>query len=239
MTFTFSIRTALKRAWQIFKKRPLFFSSLAFVMIIFNLFARVHSQNTALLVIVGIAVLLWSYVWMSVALAAVDGKEATLTFKSLSLHMPNFRQFFMIILVGIVWIIIVALGFIIPLIPVVYITGYISFGSIKIVIALLLLLGFIIFLIPGVYLATRLAFTTMVYVDRQGSVGASLKHSWRLVDGKIFWTVFLVIIVQAVLVTAGAALFMVGLLIAYPLAILLFTQLYRAIGAYYRQSISV
>jgi uncharacterized membrane protein len=156
------------------------------------------------LIVVIIAAVLWSYVWISVSLAAADGKHAILNFKSLSTHMPNIKEFLMIVLIGVV-------------------------------VGITVSIGFILLIIPGIYFITRLAFANIAYVDRQGSLKESLSYSWHLVKGKIFWTVFLVLIIEVVLVLLGEVTLMVGLLITYPIAMLLVAKLYRALTIYHRQ----
>jgi uncharacterized membrane protein len=205
MTFTFSIRKALQQSWHMFTQHTLFFSTMAFVMIIFNLFMTNHTHNIPLLIIVIIAAVMWSYVWISVSLAAVDGKHQLLNFKALSVHMPTIKQFAMIVLVGLV-------------------------------VGLTVAVGFVLLIIPGIYFLTRLAFANIAYVDRQGSLKQSLSYSWHLVKGKIFWTVFLILIIEIVLVLLGEVTLMIGLLITYPIAMLLVTHVYRALTIYHRQS---
>jgi len=204
MKFNFSIRTALKQSWQTFIAHPAFFGGLAFVMIIFNLFTTSHNHNIPLLIVVIIAAVLWSYVWISVSLAAVDGKHDLLNFKSLSVHMPNMRQFVMIIAIGLI-------------------------------VGATVAVGFVLLIIPGIYFITRLAFANIAYVDRQGSVKASLSYSWHLVKGNIFWTVFLVLLIEIVLIILGSVTLMIGLLLTYPLAMLLVTHLYRALDIHHKK----
>lgn len=204
MKFTFSIRTALKESWQSFAKHPLFFGSMAFVMIIFNLFTTDHHRSPALIGLVVIAAIIWSYVWLSVSLAAVDGHDDILNFKSLSVHMPNVREFFMIVAIGLIVGIVVAVGF-------------------------------VLLIIPGIYFVTRLSFATIAFVDRQGSVKQSLGYSWHLVKGKAFWTVLLVIAIEIALVLLGTVTLMIGLLVTYPLAMLLIANLYRRMSVFVLQ----
>lgn len=208
MTFTFSIRTALHKSWDLFIKHIWFFAGLAFVMMIFSIFSNQHHDKTLmdgiLTVIVLIATVLWSYVWISAALAAVDGKEDLVNYRSLSAHMPNIRQFFMLVGVGLL-------------------TG------------LIVAAGFVLLIIPGIYFVVRLAFANTAYVDRQMGVWKSLKYSWELVRGKIFWTVFLVLIINIAFIILGAIPFMLGLFITYPLGMLMMTYLYRDLTVYHRQ----
>jgi hypothetical protein len=210
MTFNFSIRTALKDSWKLFSRHWGFFIGLAFIMIIFSTFSHSHhsyqSLDVALTVIVAIATILWGYVWISASLAAVDGKEDILNFRSLSVHMPTLRQFFMLIIVGIVAGLIIAVGF-------------------------------ILLIIPGIYFLIRLAFASTAYVDRNGGVKESLEYSWHLVKGKIFWTVFLVLIIEIALMVFGA-ITIIGWLITYPLALLLMTHLYRALTIHHRNTLA-
>ncbi len=204
MKFTFSIRNAIKESWQSFARHPLFFGAMAFVMVIFNLFTRQHNQNGILFAVVSLAALLWSYVWISVSLAAVDRKEDVLDFKALSVHMPTLRQFLM-------------------------------FLAISIVVGLIVGVGFILIIIPGIYFMTRLMFANVAYVDRQGSFKQSFQYSWHLVKGKIFWTALLVLIVEVALIMLGTIAFLIGILITYPLAMMLIAHLYRALQAHQRQ----
>jgi uncharacterized membrane protein len=210
MKFTFSIRTALKDSWRLFTNHWGFFVVMASVMIVFSTFSHAHHTHRpldiALTVVVVLASVVWGYVWMSSCLAAVDGKEDILNLRSLSIHMPTGRQFLMLIAVGIV------AGFIIAV-------------------------GFILLIIPGFYFLIRLAFASTAYVDRQAGVKASLEYSWHLVKGKIFWTVFLVLIVQVALMIVGA-ITVIGSLITYPLALLLMMHLYRALTIHHRQSLT-
>lgn len=202
MKFNFSIRAALRDSWMLFTKHALFFLTLSFIMIIFSVFYSTHhghtTADTILTIVVIIAMVLWAYVWISAALAAVDGKDNVLTLRSLSVHMPTFRQFLMIALISLV-------------------VGIIS-G-----------IGFMLLVIPGIYFMVHLLFATTAYVDRQQSLGQTLQYSWHLVKGQIFWTVFLVFLLELVLVFIGAVTYMIGSLVTYPLAILLMTHLYRAL----------
>jgi hypothetical protein len=212
MKFTFSIRAALHKSWDMFTKHPVFFIGMAFVMMVFSIFSNFHRgnspRNLVLAIVVGIATILWSYVWIRASLDAVDGKEDLLNFRSLSAHMPTMRQFLVLLGVGIL-------------------TGIIVFA------------GLILLVIPGIYFGTRLAFANMAFVDRQQSVGKSLSYSWKLVKGKIFWTVFLVLIIEVALVLLGALAFMVGLLVAYPVGMLLLAYLYRDLTVYRASAVEI
>jgi uncharacterized membrane protein len=91
----------------------------------------------------------------------------------------------------------------------------------------------VLLIIPGLYFLTRLAFANIAYVDRQQSVKKSLSYSWHLVKGKIFWTVFLVLIIEICLIMLGTITLMIGLLLTSPLAMLLVVHLYRALTIFH------
>lgn len=176
-------------------------------MIVFSVFYNTHRSKATLdivlMVIVIIAMVLWSYVWISASLAAVDGKDDIVNFRSLSVHMPTLRQFFMLVVTGVV-------------------------------VGVICAVGFVLLIIPGIYFAMRLIFATTSYVDRQGSLKQSLEYSWHLVKGPIFWTVFLVFIIEVLLAIIGSVTFMIGSLVTYPLAILLMVKLYRTLTIHQR-----
>ncbi|MEO5645980.1 MAG: hypothetical protein ABIO57_02835 [Candidatus Paceibacterota bacterium] len=208
MKFTFSIRAALHKSWDLYVKHILFFIGLAFIMVLFSIFSNYHHSHSTpdvlLTIIVVIATILWTYVWIHAALAAVDGKEELLNFRSIAAHMPTARQFFGLVVVGVLVGIIVGVGF-------------------------------ILLIIPGVYFLTRLAFANTAYVDRQQGIRKSLRYSWKLVTGKVFWTAFLVLIMEVGLMILGALPAMLGMLITYPIGILLMTRLYRDLSTYHAQ----
>ncbi|HEY0979998.1 MAG TPA: hypothetical protein VGE18_01160 [Candidatus Paceibacterota bacterium] len=201
MTFNFSIRTALKESWAIFRAHPWYFVVLSAVMVLLNIVGNSKDNRPAVLVLMALSVIasiIWSYVWLSVSLAAADAKHELLTFKTLRHHLPSVRNFFMILGVGIM-------------------TG------------IFVLLGLIALIIPGIYIMVRLMFANLAYVDRKGRVMQSLRYSWHLVKGEVFWTVLLTMFISFGIMILGIVLLGVGMLIAYPVAMLLIAKLYRAL----------
>lgn len=92
-----------------------------------------------------------------------------------------------------------------------------------------ILIGFVAFIVPGIYVLTRLAFVNLAFVDKKLSPLAAIKYSWRLVTGEKFWTVLLVLIVSMGLIIGGFLLFGIGLVVTYPLAMMLIARLYKAL----------
>lgn len=99
---------------------------------------------------------------------------------------------------------------------------------------LLILCGLILLVIPGLYVLVRLSFASLVYLDRHDGIRASLRYSWNITKPAL-WTVALTLIVVVALYIAGIAFLGVGLLIAYPLAMMLTARLYVALSAHHAQ----
>lgn len=177
--------------------------SLSLIVVILNL-AGGENTPLALVILSTIASLILSYVLLSVALAAVDNHSDLLRFSQIRKHFPTFRQFFMLIGVGI------ATGFFV-------------------------VLGFIALIIPGIYIMIRFMFTNLAYVDRKGRVMQTLRYSWHLVKGDVFWTVFLTVLVSFGLMLLGILLLGVGFLVTYPLSMLLIAKLYRALTLHHEE----
>lgn len=197
MTFQFSIRKALQESWKLFTDHFWYFVALSAVMVVLS-FAGDSKQHPLFITIAIVGSVIWSYVMLSASLAAVDGKNDLLTFKTIKQHLPGVRTFFVFIAVGIL-------------------TG------------VFILLGLIALIIPGIYIIVRLMFANFAYVDRKGGVMPALRYSWHLVKGDIFWTVLLSIFVSFGLTILGILLFGIGMLITYPLSMLLMATLYRAL----------
>jgi uncharacterized membrane protein len=133
MTFTFSIRAALKDSWKTFANHWVFFTVITLIVLMFNFYGKQHSKNPVLMVVVVIASLIWSYVWGSVSLAAVDHKDEILNFKALSVHMPNVRQFLIILAISLLSGIIFVGGLILLVIPGIYFIVRLQFANLAFV----------------------------------------------------------------------------------------------------------
>ena len=88
--------------------------------------------------------------------------------------------------------------------------------------------GFILLVIPGIYIMTRLYFSTYVYISGEGAqVKNSLKRSWNLVQGKVFWKVLFWILISVGLNILGVLAVWVGLLVTVPLTWLASALIFR------------
>ncbi len=220
--FNFSIRTALKDSWNTFAKHWGFFIVLALVLMILNSFTNRDGQPFVM-GIAYIAIIIWTYVLMSVSLAGADHKDDILNFKSFQLHTPTFRQFFgsigIMIVLGLVALVLLAF----PLV-----VFFMAFAQIVAVPVWLTALAVPV-LILGAYILLRLSFVMISYVDRPISIKAAFKHSWKLTKGKAVLMVLGVAAVSILLFIGGLIALIVGILAAYPLSILLTAHLYRSL----------
>lgn len=94
---------------------------------------------------------------------------------------------------------------------------------------LLVLAGLILLIIPGIYIAFRLSLATISYIDRGEGVRKALRHSWEITKGPVFWTAVLISLTALVLYVIGFILFGIGILVTYPIALILMAKFYRAI----------
>lgn len=111
---------------------------------------------------------------------------------------------------------------------------FLTLIGIGIVTAIIVVVGLVLLIIPGLYFAIRLAFAQLAYVDHQDGVKKSLERSWHMVKGKIFWTVVLVALVQVGILIVGFLALFIGLLVAYPLTMLVYARFYRALDTHHR-----
>jgi len=95
---------------------------------------------------------------------------------------------------------------------------------------ILVLAGLILLIIPGFYILIRLSFANLAYLDRKEGVRKSLRYSWSITKGDRFWTTLLAGIVALGLYLVGVLFFGVGVLVTYPLAMLLMAKLYVALS---------
>ncbi len=201
MQFSFPIRTALREAWELFLKHPWFYVLMTFVMFALNF---IGGKNIIMMLVTTVLAIVWSYVMLSVALAAIDNKEELLSINALAHHIPKPVVLLKLVAVGLV-------------------TGALT------------LLGFVLLIIPGIYIAVRFSFANLAFVDRKGGIKDAVDYSWNLVEGKFFWKVLLVGVISAVLMIVGFVFFVVGLLVAYPIIMLVQAKLYRALAMHHNQ----
>jgi hypothetical protein len=78
-------------------------------------------------------------------------------------------------------------------------------------------LGLLMFILPGVYLAVGYMFALPLVVDKRMDVWTALEVSRRVVHRQ-WWTAFALLIVASLIVLAGFLAFVVGVVVAVPVA---------------------
>lgn len=96
---------------------------------------------------------------------------------------------------------------------------------------LIVLGGFVLLIVPGIYFAFRLSFSYLAFLDRHEGIKKSLRYSWDITKGSVIWTVILTSIVSGLLYLVGFILLGVGILVTYPIAMILMAKLYRTLSA--------
>ncbi|MCC7436322.1 hypothetical protein IT402_00380 [Candidatus Nomurabacteria bacterium] len=93
--------------------------------------------------------------------------------------------------------------------------------------------GLVLLIIPGIWVAFRLSLANFAFLDKNNGVRNAVRTSWNLTKGDIFWTTVLVGIVAGGLYLVGFILFGVGILVTYPLAMILMAKFYRALTVFH------
>ncbi|MBP6857607.1 MAG: hypothetical protein KBC11_00200 [Candidatus Pacebacteria bacterium] len=98
---------------------------------------------------------------------------------------------------------------------------------------LLVVAGLVLLIIPGIWVAFRLSLANFAFIDKGGDVRKAVRTSWDMTKGNIFWTTVLVALVAGGLYIVGFIFFGVGILITYPLAMILMAKFYRALTVHH------
>jgi uncharacterized membrane protein len=98
----------------------------------------------------------------------------------------------------------------------------------SIAVGLMVVAGFILLIIPGVYIALRFMFVPYLVVDRRMKVGAALKESSRMTEGRK-WQLLGLVLLLVLINIAGALLLLVGLLVTMPVTTIALAHAYRTL----------
>lgn len=107
-----------------------------------------------------------------------------------------------------------------------------EFALVGLMAGLIFLGGVVLLVIPGIYFAVRLSFARNAYVDRNEGVMKALRYSWDITEGH-FWAVFGVSLQLVALLLLSILVLFVGLLVAYPITVIVQARLYRTLSALY------
>ena len=206
MIFDFPIRKTLREVWQIFKNHWMFFIAISMVTLLVNVFFnRLQEWNSLYEIPALLCTAFFSIVW-----GFVWSKVSLLTVykKEDELELSNLRNF----------------------LP----TGkqFCQVVGIALYVGVILLGGFILFIIPGFYFMVRLGFSNLIFVDKGLSIKESVKYSWNITKGARFWTILLVLMIAISFITIGALVVGVGIVITYPIVMMLVAHLYKALDEF-------
>jgi uncharacterized membrane protein len=113
------------------------------------------------------------------------------------------------------------------------ILGMIGVG---LLVGLFVICGLVLLIIPGLWVAFRLSVANFVYLDKGEGIRKAVRTSWNMTKGHVFWTAVLVGLSAALLYIVGIILLGVGILVTYPIAMILMAKFYRALSNHYNNS---
>jgi uncharacterized membrane protein len=129
MEFSFRIRNALRESVALFKKHLWFFVGVAAVTVVLNLAGSGKHTPWVVVLILTIATFVWSIVMMKFSLAAADNKEELLSFSQVRAMLPSGKQALGVIGVGLLGGLITIAGFVLLIIPGIWIAFRLSLAS--------------------------------------------------------------------------------------------------------------
>ncbi len=101
--------------------------------------------------------------------------------------------------------------------------------GVALLVGLFVICGLILLIIPGIWVAFRLSVANLSYLDKGEGIKKAVRTSWNMTKGPIFWTAVLVGLTSALLYIVGLILFGIGILVTYPIAMILLAKFYRAL----------
>ncbi len=101
--------------------------------------------------------------------------------------------------------------------------------GVGLLVGLFFICGLILLIIPGIWVAFRLSLSNLAYLDKGEGVRKAVRSSWNMTKGGVFWTTVLVGLTAGLLYIVGLVLFGVGILVTYPIAMILMAKFYRAL----------
>lgn len=113
---------------------------------------------------------------------------------------------------------------------------YVKFIAVGLIVGVATALGLILFIVPGIYVAIRLACATLYTLDHpEAGIIESIKASWQMTKGHMLELIGLFIVAIFVMLL-GYLCCCVGTLVAFPVVILSFTQIYLVLNEQFEQN---
>lgn len=229
-TFNFLIKQNIKESWYTFKKNPWVLATATVIIFILSTIKIEDGffPNLA----VGVISIIIGYMLSSLSLSAADNNGEYLKFQNLKKHLPSLKDFFSVLFIGILSSIFIFAPIVVGLIPWVVLSVIIDTTAssfLNILSVILGILGGIFAFLGSFYIGMRINFATLTYLDKKIGVMASIKYSWSIVSHDRLLKVFLVMISTIGIFILGLLAIGVGVLIAYPIVLILVARLYRAL----------
>jgi uncharacterized membrane protein len=197
---TFSIGAALRFGWETFKKRPAFFVGVTLVIAVVS--------------------------WIAGMIASLFGEDGGgIIGAIINLAITT------IVDLGVVALLLKAYDN--PAAPqfadLWHPQQYLPYLGATILMGIIVVVGLILLIVPGILAAVMLMFTKFIVVDRNLGPIEALKESARITKGNRL-TLFLFMVVIAVINIVGALLLFVPLLVTIPISGLAMVYAYRTVG---------
>jgi len=127
-TFNFSIRQAIRESWNTFTKHPGFFVGVTLVTLLLNISGGKNTPWVITFILV-VASFVWSIVWLKLSLAGARNDESKLNLAALRNLLPMWKEAVSIIGIGLLCGLLVLGGFIMLIIPGIYIAIRLSVSN--------------------------------------------------------------------------------------------------------------
>ncbi len=233
MEFTFKIGENIKKAWNLFKNNLNNIIIFVIVIVVYQLAINSILNNFKEDSWIGFftAIVSWfissyfSYLWIRATLDMIDGKS----FNPFSREsQPTYKKFLSFILTTLVvsWCLLAVVGIVIvPILLLAVVFGIKLFAVTSLIIAI------IIAIIISLYFMSRLSPAIYLSVDKDQGSGKNISESWRMTKS-IVWNILGKMLLIFLFIIGGLFALGVGILITYPLGMILVILLYREVLNY-------
>lgn len=221
MKSTFKVGQKIKEAW------PLFTNNLAVFFLIFAfIFASevISKKGGFFLFLIFIIISIFiSYMIIRFLISIVDKKEFNPFSKS---SIPTLNQLWNFIKTYILSFVIGMVTMLIFIIPAILLFSPINILASSSSAFPFFIGTMVLSLLVEIYISTRLTFAVFISVDKNQGARKSIKESWNMTKGN-FWDIFLKLLVIGLFSIVGILALFIGILITYPIAMILMVMLYK------------
>jgi hypothetical protein len=231
MPFTFKVGAKIKEAWVLYKEH---FGAMVLVVVLSGIlqslssyFSKQEHFSMAIVILVIVASILISYIWMKSIMNLLDGKG----FKPFTNEsIPNMSSFWDFIKTNILVTLCVAPLFgIAGLIILFTAVSFYFVPSIFPIILIIALVLIILLIIPGLYLMGRLFPAVYLSVEKCQGARKSIREAWGMTKGNA-WKIIGKSILIGLFIFLGFIALIIGSLITYPIGMIVLVMLYREIA---------